>query len=206
MHDTWFDFNINRHQQLCTSQPGRLNKATLNALGTQTAAGFVCVLNTIDSLRRTRWTKVPEERWSSHTHAHSTNTHLHKDILVHQLMWLDPSCFMSAPGTLSLVISLVLSVFWIKQVCLHTATCLNAPLMRLLTLGFRLCFFVCVFWCDTLLMLWMREDRCLCVFLCGCGSDWKNETVDLKCYACLLLYTQWIQGNYTTVSGANANY
>lgn len=60
-------------------------------------------------------------------------------------MWLDPSCFMSAPGTLSLVISLVLSAVWIEQVCLHTATCLNTPLMRLLTLGFRLCFLcVCV--------------------------------------------------------------
>lgn len=47
----------------------------------------------------------------THTHTHM---HLHKDALVHQLLWLDLSCFMSAPGTLSLNISLVLSVFWIK--------------------------------------------------------------------------------------------
>lgn len=113
----------------------------------------------------------------THTRQHKY-THLHKDTLVHQLTWLDLSCFMSAPGTLSLVISPVLPVFWIKQVCLHTATCLNTPLMRLLTLGFQLGFFVHVFWCDTLLMQRLREDRCLCVFLCGCGSDWKNETVD----------------------------
>ena len=122
----------------------------------------------------------------THTHSYSL-IHQHKDTLVHPLMCLDLRCFMSAPGTLSVVISLVLSVSWIKQVCLHTATCLRTPLMRLLTLGFRLCWFVYVFWCDTLLMLRMREDRCLCVFLCGCGSDWKNETVDLFEMQCLFM-------------------
>lgn len=33
------------------------------------------------------------------------STHFHKDTLVHQLMWCDLSHFMSALGTLSLVIS-----------------------------------------------------------------------------------------------------
>lgn len=125
-----------------------------------------------------------------------THTCQHKYALAHPFMWIDLSCFMSAARTLSLVISLVLSVFWIMQVCLHTATCLNTCLMRLLTLGFqqRVCMCVCgfsvlVFWCDSLLMLWMREDRCLYVDV-GMVKKKNERQIYLKCYVCLLSYTQ----------------
>lgn len=86
-------------------------------------------------------------------------------------MWLDPSCFMSAPGTLSLFISLVLTVSWIKLICLHTATCLTTLLMRLLTLGFPpSTFFVCM--CFDVMLIIPREDRYLYL---NAGLDKKQR-------------------------------
>lgn len=89
-----------------------------------------------------------------------------------------------------------ITVSRIMHVCLHTATCLNTPLMRLLTSGFLT--LVPVFWCATLSRQWMGEDRCLAVFLCvfaGLTRKWKE--MDLLC-PCLFPYTQV---NYTTVTG-----
>lgn len=41
-------------------------------------------------------------------------------------------------------LSLVFTASFMKQVCPHTATCLNTSLMRLLSVGFQLCVCVCV--------------------------------------------------------------
>lgn len=98
----------------------------------------------------------------------SSHTYTHTRTLVHQLLWCDLSCFMSASGTLSLNITLLLCVSWIEQVCLHTAT----SLMRLFTLGFF--FFLCMCF-DALLMLWMKDGRCVCVFLCVRLTERWNE-------------------------------
>lgn len=113
MNETWCDFDMTKPRQLCSSLPVRLNKATLTDLCTQSPAGCV-VSNAFDGFRSTQspgpWRKEDAR----------TKTCQIRYTFVRQLMWVDLSCFMSAPGTLSVVISLVLSVIWIRQTCQHS--------------------------------------------------------------------------------------
>lgn len=184
------DFNINRHYLLCPSQHVRINKATSGCLW-ECEATFI-VLSSKHYWQPQEYTpdqgpRGKVELTHTHTNTHSNrNTHFHKYTLVHGLMWLDPSRFMSAPGTLSLVISLVLTVFWIKQVCLHTATCLNTPLMRLFTLGIQRCVLV---WFS---LHAMKEGGQM--FLFGCKKEKLAQWIHLKRYAsfsCFFFFTTY---------------
>lgn len=158
------DFNVNGRYRLWSSQPVRLNKVTLDALGIQSAASL-CFKHYWQPQENTMVQGPLRTMEPTHTHT-CTCTKTHLCINCCGLIWVVLCLLQGLYHWISLWCSLSSgsSRFAYTQPPVWTPLWWDYSHWDFCCVFFFL--FVHVFWCDTLLILWMREDRCLCVFLC----------------------------------------